>query len=175
MVVSASCNQAHKHKLSKLSVNWHGPYEVVDLIPGAPSKLKVRLVGAPLNKIFTVSWRKVRRIAGPTLAITQEIQNIALHDQQEFTVDSLVDWGIDDDGNIVIRVHWLGFEDSEDTWEPMSQLFEDVHSKICKYVKRENAPQLTEEFNKLMKAKKAKSAKFLNKKYVGEETAPFEI
>ena len=136
VVVSASCNQAHKHKLSKLSVNWHGPYEVVGLIPGAPSKLKVRLVGAPLNKIFTVNWRKVRRIAGPSLAITQAVQDCALHDQQEFVVADLMDWGFDDNNNVLIKVHWLGFEDSEDTWEPMAQLYEDVKHKVEKYVKR---------------------------------------
>ena len=48
-------------------------------------------------------------------------------------------------------------------------------SKIRKYVKQENAPQLSEQFDKLVRANKAKSAKLLKTKTLGKETAPFEI
>ena len=168
VVVSASNNQAHKHKLSKLSVNWHGPYEVVALVDGSPSTLKVRLVGAPADKTFDVSWRKVRRIAGPTLAITQAVQDCALHDQQEFTVEDLIDWGFDDDDQIIIQVRWLGFDASEDTWEPMSQLYEDVKHKVRKFVENEQAPQLTEKFKELV----SKVSKISNKKLKFEISNP---
>ena len=80
------------------------------------------------------------------------MQDCALHDQQEFVVADLMDWGFDDNNNVLIKVHWLGFEDSEDTWEPMAQLYEDVKHKVEKYVKEEDDPQLTEHFRSLVSA-----------------------
>ena len=83
----------------------------------------------------------------------------ALHDQQEFIVADLIDWGFDDNDNVITKVHWLGFEDSEDTWEPMAQLYEDVKHKVARYVKEENDPQLTKHFQILVSAERPATKK----------------
>ena len=45
-----------------------------------------------------VSWRRVFRIAGPEVTVTQAVQDSALHDLQRFKVESFVDCGFADDG-----------------------------------------------------------------------------
>ena len=86
-----------------------------------------------------------------------------MHDQQEFTVEDLLDWGFDDDDRVIIRVRWLGFDASEDTWEPMSQLYEDVERKVRLFVEKEMAPQLSERYGQLVKSHQQKSKKKLKK------------
>ena len=132
VMVTAADNQANIKRHAKIMVKWQGPYEVMGLLDGAPNKIRVRLVGQ--DKIANVSWRRVRRIASSSLLITQAIQDAALHDLQKFKVSEFVDWGFADDGTVVLKVSWQGFDASEDTWEPLEQLYADVKVMVDKYV-----------------------------------------
>ena len=85
------------------------------LVDGDSDKVLVRLVGQ--DETLRVSWRRVRRIAGPNMSVTQTVQDNTLHDLQKFKVETFVDWGFADDGSVVIKVHWCGFDENEDTWE----------------------------------------------------------
>ena len=69
---------------------------------GAPDKVIVRLVGQ--DKTATVSWKRVYRLAGPDIVITQAVQDAALHDLQKFLVEDFIDWGFADDGTVVLKV-----------------------------------------------------------------------
>ena len=111
------------------------------LLEGAPNKIQVRLVGQ--DEIASVSWRRVRRIASSNLVITQAIQDAALHDLQKFKVKEFVDWGFADDGKVVLKVRWQGFDASEDTWEPLEQLYADVKVMVDKYVAAVESDDLT--------------------------------
>ena len=104
-------------------------------------KVQVRLVGQ--DDIATVSWKRVYRLAGPGITITQAVQDAALHDLQKFKVEAFVDWGFADDGSVVLKVRWQGFDDSEDTWEPLEQLYADVKVMIDKYVAATDNDDLT--------------------------------
>ena len=64
-----------------------------------PAIFAVRLVGTTTEKL--VHWQKMRRIAGPGLFVSQAVQNSALHDLQRFLVESIDDWGHDEDGETV--------------------------------------------------------------------------
>ena len=122
-------------------VRWQGPYEVVRV--AEPSAIfEVRLVGTTTPK--KVHWQKMRRIAGPGLFVSQAVQNSALHDLQRFLVESIDDWGYDDDGETVkVLVRWQGYDESERTWEPLQQVYEDVAVITQKYVDTVNDPGLT--------------------------------
>ena len=85
----------------------------------------------------------MRRIAGPNLFVSQAVQNAAIHDLQRFQAEELRDWGISDDDQVVIKVHWQGFDDDEDTWEPLAQLHQDIPVMVSKYVQQEANEQLT--------------------------------
>ena len=39
-------------------------------------------------------------------------------------------------GGVQLRVRWLGFESSDDTWEPLDTLYEDVTELIQEFVNK---------------------------------------
>jgi Chromo (CHRromatin Organisation MOdifier) domain len=41
---------------------------------------------------------------------------------EEFAIERLLSHGVDDDGNVVMRVGWFGFGSDDDTWEPITHL-----------------------------------------------------
>ena len=140
VMVSATKNQANRQRRNKNMVRWQGPYEVVGF-HSAPTELEVKLVGTA--DVKKVSWKKCRRIAGPDLQISQAVQNSALNDLQTFKVDYFVDWGFDDEGKVQLLVHWQGFDESERTWQPMQELWEDVKVMVDQYVAEEDNDDLT--------------------------------
>jgi hypothetical protein len=48
--------------------------------------------------------------------------NIAVKDTEEFVVEDIVDHRISDDGSSSWRVRWAGYDSSDDTWEPWSNI-----------------------------------------------------
>ena len=155
-MVTAADNQANIKRHGKIMVKWQGPYEVMGLLDGAPNKIRVRLVGT--ERIASVSWRRTRRIASSHLSITQAIQDAALHDLQKFKVREFVDWGFADDGTVVLKVSWQGFDTSEDTWEPLEQLYADVKVMVDKYVAAVNNDDLTAALDSVRVRMRARTA-----------------
>ena len=102
VMVTAAGNQANVKRHSKPMVKWQGPYECMGLAEGDPDKVLVRLVGQ--DDVAKVSWRRVYRIAGPEMTITQAVQDSALHDLQQFKVEAFMDWGFGEDGAVVFKV-----------------------------------------------------------------------
>jgi hypothetical protein len=41
---------------------------------------------------------------------------------EEFVIKRLLSYGVDGDGNVVMRVRWFGFGYDDDTWEPITHL-----------------------------------------------------
>ena len=142
VMVAAEGNQANVQRHSKVMVKYQGPYECMGLDSDDPDKVLVRLVGQ--DDVAKVSWRRVFRIAGPEMTVTQAAQDSALHDLQRFKVESFVDWGFANDGTVVFKVHWRGFAEDEDTWEPMAQLDDDVEVLVGKFVEETDNPDLTQ-------------------------------
>ena len=150
VMVCAKDNQANRSRHSKPMVHWQGPYEVVGRVAGEPTKIEVRLVGE--DDTSKVSWKRVRRIAGPNVAISQAVQNSALHDLQRFKVDAFDDWGFDDDGQVQVLVRWRGFDESERTWEPMGQLHEDVEVLLRNWVRDQDDDRLNNAYRSMLAA-----------------------
>ena len=61
------------------------------------------------------------------------------------------------DGEVDMLVQWRGHDDTNNTWEPLSQLVADVPALVTKYVK-ENAgwPDLEREYKKAVRSTKTK-------------------
>ena len=83
------------------------------------------------------------RIAGPGLFVSQAAQNTALHDLQSFLVESIDQWRLKDDGTVELLIRWQGYDESERTWEPLAQVYEDVAVITQKYVHDTDHPTLT--------------------------------
>ena len=115
----------------------------------------VRLLGDVRESV--VHWRKMRRLAGPGLAVTKELVEVAQHDVQKFKVEKFLDWAVNTDGEVDVLVQWRGHDDTNNTWEPLPQLVADVPATVAKYVK-DNAgwPDLEREYKKAVRAAKAK-------------------
>ena len=141
VMVCAEDNQANIKRHAKNMVFWQGPYEVLGLVDGNPTQVRVRLVGQEAEA--GIDWKKCFRIASSTLPISQAVQDAALHDLQKFKVEAFVAWGFMDDGTVSLKVRWQGFDESEETWEPMAQLYADVKVMVDKYVATVNDDSLT--------------------------------
>ena len=141
VMVSATRNQANRMRHNKNMVKWQGPYEVTGAAE-APTIFRVRLVGTEVEKL--VHWQKMIRIAGPGIFISQTVQNSALHDLQRFLVQSIDQWSLEDDGKVKLLIRWQGYDESERTWEPLAQVYEDVKFITQKYVDETNNPILTQ-------------------------------
>ena len=140
VMVSATKNQANRKRHNKNMVRWQGPYEVMSTTE-APTIFEVRLVGTEVTS--RVHWQKMIRIAGPGLFVSQAVQNTALHDLQRFLVQSIDDWRLKDDGTVELLIRWQGYDESERTWEPLAQVYEDVEVITQKYVQDTDHPTLT--------------------------------
>ena len=156
VMVAAEGNQANVQRHSKIMVKFQGPYECMGLVNDDPDKVLVRLVGQ--DEATKVSWRRVYRIAGPDMTITQAVQDSALHDLQTFKVESFEDWGFGDDGKVVLKVRWRGFDADEDTWEPMEQLDEDVEVLVGQYVEQIDNADLTQALLQLRARRRSRTA-----------------
>ena len=107
-----------------------------------PSKFSVRLVGTA--DVKDVRWQKMIRIVGPDLFVSQAVQNSGLHGLQRFLVESIYDWRVETDDTAKVLIKWQGYGESERTWEPLAQVYEDVSVITKKYVTEVNNETLTE-------------------------------
>ena len=154
VMVSAEKNMANPIRHSKVMCRWQGPYEVVRAVNEV--SYVVRLLGDARESV--VHWRKMRRLAGPGLAVTKELVEGAQHDLQKFKVEKFLDWAVNTDGEVDMLVQWRGHDDTNNTWEPLTQLVADVPALVAKYVKMNAGwPDLDREYKKAVRASRKKT------------------
>ena len=118
----------------------------------------VRLLGE--DKEANVHWRRMRRLAGPGIAITKELVESAQHDKQKFLVESFEDWAVNTDGEVDLLVKWRGHDDDNNTWEPLEQLVVDVPVLVATYVKENKGwPDLERAHRNAVRANRANKKK----------------
>ena len=147
VMVSATKNQTNRQRHNKNMVRWQGPYEITG-VAEAPTIFCVRLVGS--EDVKKVHWQKMIHIAGPGLFVSQAVQNAALHDLQCFLVESIDQWRLEDDGTVMVLIRWQGYDESERTWEPLAQVYEDVPVITQKYVDEVDDPTLAEALDRVI-------------------------
>ena len=121
-------NRQKKHKLETI---WQGPYEIVH----AKSKFTfgVRLIGT--TKVEVAHVYRIKRFAGKDFERTAEITHSAQHDAVVFEVENIKGWKVNEDGQVMLRVHWRGWEDEDDSWENAITLHEDVPTIVDEYLR----------------------------------------
>ena len=67
--------------------------------------------------------------------VTEDVRNQVAYDDVTH-IEDIIDWRENDDGDLKLRVRWLGFTTSEDTWEPVARLHEDRALLVERYLQR---------------------------------------
>jgi hypothetical protein len=82
---------------------------------------------------MNVHISRVRFYCDQHLHVTTDIVEQYAHDCQRYEVERLLDLR-KDQGRLELLVSWKGFEDADNSWEPASQLVQDV-PQLCKAFK----------------------------------------
>jgi hypothetical protein len=114
---------------NKLRTKWMGPYQVTGTVNDHVYTLKDLIQG----KEHTVHAQRMKVFADASIDVTEDIKNSAAYDASSF-VDSIVGHRENDEHSIDLRVRWSGFEENEDTWEPVEQLHMDIPFVVERYL-----------------------------------------
>ena len=105
---------------SKLRVRWLGPLRVVSTV----NEWVYVLEDVVSGKHRTVHVQRMKLYADADFLVTEDVRNQAAYDDVTH-IEDIIDWRENDDGDLELRVRWLGFTASEDSWEPVARLHED--------------------------------------------------
>jgi hypothetical protein len=124
----------------KLKARWMGPrritevhsdwvYEVEDLVT-----LKRENVHAERLKFYSEH----------DLEITEELRNQIAHNEENFEIDAILDIKYNDEYNrYMILIKWKNFDDDENTWEFIEEIWETTKGVVKKYLdKKDNKTSL---------------------------------
>jgi hypothetical protein len=100
---------------------WQGPYRVTDLL----SDWVLEVEDLIHRKRMIVHISRVRFYCDKHLHVTSDIVEQYAYDCQKYEVERLLDLR-KDQGRLELLVSWKGFEDVDNSWEPASQLIQDV-------------------------------------------------
>ena len=128
-------------KTSKLAMTWSGPHEVVRSVnkfvylvrPCVPEQGKRKP-----QRVHVVRMRRFANAALGTQADAQQIEQAALQDFPDNIPERLCEHKVEEQG-LVIRVRWLGFDATHDSWEALAQLAEDVPEMVEAYLYKRRA------------------------------------
>jgi hypothetical protein len=120
-------------KTSKLQATWMGPFRVTSVSAGHTFVVQHLLNGS----LLTVHASRLLFYHDALLEITTELKERAqfVEEQGLFEVEKLVKVERRE-GQWQALVAWLGFEESERTWEPLSNLLEDRKIFIISELRR---------------------------------------
>ena len=121
---------------TKLDMVWTGPHEVTGtenpfvyvVRPCVPDQGK----RAPM-RVHVVRMRRFANAPLGTPADARAIEQAALHDYPDNRVQSLLAHRMEG-GSLRIKVRWLGFDRTHDSWEPVQNLVEDVPNRVEAYL-----------------------------------------
>ena len=116
-------------KRNKLRVRWLGPYRVVDTI----NERVFVIEDIIRHKRTSVHGQRLQYYADNNLNLTQDLRNQAAYDDK-YWVSKFVDWRIDDDDQLQLRIRWQGFMANEDTWEDPDRMHADVPVMLISYL-----------------------------------------
>jgi hypothetical protein len=105
---------------NKMQIVWSGPYRVIDTINDHVFKVET----LDSSKTEIVHAQRLRFYCEKDY-LSEEFQTYEIESSEKFDISELVDIKRTTSGFSVL-VRWLGFDSSDDTWEPIEQLFEDI-------------------------------------------------
>ena len=123
---------AQSECISKLEFKWVGPLRVMNTISDFVYECKPIFKRNMRPRIVHIA--RLRRFVSKYLNVTEQIQRSADRDFPDFEVQSLVVHKINPaDGELYIKVQWLGFTQAERTWEAAASLHKYVPVHVRAY------------------------------------------
>ena len=118
---------------SKLSFHWHGPYRVT----GLHSDQVIDIEHLVTGKKRSVHTTRVKYYSGPDMEIPELLlESINFQDSVRYKVEHILAVRLNPTSTAYeFFVKWKGFDDAENSWEPMSTLQVDVPTLLAEFVR----------------------------------------
>ncbi len=116
----------------KLVTTWTGPWRIVTAAQQHVYGVQ-NIISGEVRDVHVV---RIRCYADSELEITSDLKDVFQRSftQGQFEMSALVDMAEAEQGSgYDVQVQWVGFEDDEDTWEPLSKIWD----AAPQFVKRE--------------------------------------
>jgi hypothetical protein len=114
----------------KLFLKWTGPFR----ISNTDNYFIFEVENILDSSKKWIHGDRIRYYADRSLNVTEEIRQQFAHDAERYQIAQLKNCRKNPvTGEIEILVSWKGFSETDDSWEPIKNLFEDVRTKIDAY------------------------------------------
>jgi Integrase core domain/Chromo (CHRromatin Organisation MOdifier) domain len=111
-----------RQKLPKLVVLWQGPYRAVRFENEQVLEVEHLLSG----KRKTVHCTRIKFYHDASLGVTEELKShLQYQDSTLFVIEQLLEFR-EVRGQVQVLVKWMGFDEGENTWEPVTTILEDA-------------------------------------------------
>jgi hypothetical protein len=132
-LVLVSTMEGRPRGTTKLGPRWQGPATVERQTN--PYVFDVRFVGS--DKRETVHARRLKPFPGAWSVHDPVLVRLAdVTVRQRYVVDRIVDLTQSHNRVPRMRVRWLGYGPEDDTWEPVTKLYEDVPTLVSEFLQR---------------------------------------
>ena len=109
------------HASWKLTERWLGPYTIIGL--AGPNAIKLKLLRSlQIHPVVNISW--IKPYLGPMegqILYQPRLVHVTKDRDNEWEVDHIVDSRLKNK-KLEYLIHWRGYDDSDCTWEPKSNL-----------------------------------------------------
>jgi hypothetical protein len=115
----------------KLSLRWHGPHRIVS----TRSEYVYDVEDLMTQLVLPVHATRLRFYHDSSLLVTADIREHLAHQNKGYEVQKFLSLRYDAEAKAhFVLVSWLGFEDLDDTWEPLATLYEDLPTDILSFL-----------------------------------------
>jgi hypothetical protein len=105
---------------NKMQVKWSGPFRIIEVI----NDLIFKVETLDSSKTEIIHAQRLRFYCEKDF-LSEEFMTYEIDPQEKFEISELLDIRSSTSGFEVL-VRWLGFETSDDSWEPLQQIYEDI-------------------------------------------------
>src|SRR6185503_5455658 len=119
-----------RHPNQKLYLKWRGPYKIIELVNGY-----VFIV----ENIITQERQQVHGdrlcfYCDSKLKVTEELKTQFAFDNAKFEIETILDVRPNvQSGELELLIHWKGFSDLENSWEPIAIIVTDAPSIVRRF------------------------------------------